>query len=138
MGCDMLKPKRDILVFLALAILYSFTAVAILVMADGGGGTPVPEIFGSVTYAGWCNPSTVDSVILQDSLGQGRLAGVPIQGGGSKFWYNGLTPSAPGHYYVVGIGLNCCSEGYYIYWNEDRVNQDVVMDQHNYVEGGGE
>jgi len=134
----MLKRNKEILFFLAVAILYSFTAVAILVIADEGSGLPVPEIYGSVTYAGWCDPYYYDKVFLFDSTGQTKLDSTGIQGGGSKFWYNGLTPSAPGHYYVVGIGENCCSEGYYIYWNEDRVNQDVVMDQHNYIEGGGE
>jgi hypothetical protein len=129
----MLKKNQLILGWLIIAVFAGITAVAVLVRASGGGGTPMGQIAGAVSYpvANW--PHGQDDVAaLFDSTGSNLLDSRPIIGGGGKYWYNELVPPRTGHYYVQGIGEHCCSVQYYVYWEEDQyLEQDIVMDQPN-------
>jgi hypothetical protein len=129
----MLKKNQLILGLLIIAVFAGITAVAVLVRASGGGGTPMGQIAGAVSYpvANWQHDPS-DKVVLFDSTASSRIDSVLIQGGGGKYWYNMLTPPRTGHYYVQGIGEHCCSVQYYVYWEEDQyLEQDIVMDQPN-------
>lgn len=129
----MLKKNQVILGLLIIAVFVGITAVAIMVRASGGGGTPTEQISGAVTYPvpNWQH-GTPDHVVLWDSTASNRIDSVQVQGGGGKYWYNEIVPPNTGHYYVQGIGENCCSVQYYVYWEEDQyLVQDVVMDQPN-------
>ncbi|MCJ7497970.1 MAG: hypothetical protein MUO78_07540 [candidate division Zixibacteria bacterium] len=128
----MLKKNQAILGLLIIVIFIGITAVAILERASGGGGTPIGQISGEVTYPVPYWPPGDDWVDLYDSAGYNRIDSVAIQGGGGKHWYNMLVPPHTGYYVVVGRGENCCSEGYYVYWEEeDNLGQNIVMDQPN-------
>lgn len=128
----MLKKNQVILGLLIIAVFVGITSVAVLVRAGGGGGIPNPQISGAVTYPVPNWPYVYgDKVVLFDSTGSNRIDEVPIQGGGGKHWYNELVPPNTGHYYVQGIGANCCSVQYYIYWQGQSLGQDIVMDQPN-------
>jgi len=127
----MLKKNKVTLYLLTIAIFFSITIVALIVLS--GEHQPAGQISGSVSYPDprWQHGQT-DKVQLYDSTAQ-RLEEyyVPIQGGGSKFWYNMLIPPYPVHYYVHGEGENAESDMYYVYWPDTTalVGQDVVMDK---------
>jgi hypothetical protein len=127
----MSKKNRVILCLSAITIFVSVTTVAILLIA--GERSPGGQISGAVSYPDprWQYGQT-DKVQLYDSTAH-RLEDyfVPIEGGGSKFWYNMLIPPHPGHYYVHGEGENAESDMYYVYWPDTTafVGQNVVMDK---------
>ena len=133
----MLKPKRDILFFLAVIVLYSLAFVVIVVTAsEDPPAMPIGQIQGTITYDDGCDPG-YDTIWLYDSTETGRLAYELVQGSPYKHWYNGLRPpdNQPGHYYVVGIGEDCGSEGYYVYYDSlETTTQNVLFDQPNYIE----
>jgi hypothetical protein len=125
----MLKKNKVTLYLLTIAIFFSITIVALIVMS--GEHQPAGQISGAVSYPDprWL-PGEADSVVLYDSTAQ-RLDYVHIYGGGNKFWYNELVPPHPGHYYVHGEGENAESDMYYVYWPDTTalVGQNVVMDK---------
>ncbi len=136
MGCNMLKTKRDILFFLAVVVLYSLAFVVIVVTASEDPPVMPGQIQGTVTYDDGCDPG-YDTIWLYDSTETERLAYKLIQGSPVKHWYNMLRPpdNQPGHYYVVGIGEDCGSEGYYVYYDSlETTTQNVLFDQPNYIE----
>jgi len=126
----MLKKNKVTLYLLTIAIFFSITTVALIVLS--GEHQPVGQISGSVSYPDprWL-PGDADSVVLYDSTAQRLGEYVRIQGGGDKFWYLLLIPPHPGHYYVHGEGENAESDMYYVYWPDTTalVTQNVVMDK---------